>query len=104
MKGILILMMLAVAGCTSKRDENKVAMALNAVQQAAWQVAVDRDDADRRDATAADAVDYTQAIAALNEAEKVAADRGATAWEISERRNKGQREGRKFSAGLRIGR
>jgi hypothetical protein len=101
---LLTLLMAAVglAGCSEKRDETKVAFALNGVELAAWQAAVELDRADRKSATVADGVNYTHALASLKEAEAAAKEKQATESEIAMRRDKGRREGKKFAAGLRV--
>lgn len=86
---------MVLAGCSEKRDETTVAFALNDVRLAAMQAEMKRADADRRDATAADGVEYSKAIEALAAAERAAMDKLATREEIRIRRQLGETEGKK---------
>lgn len=100
MKAILIILMFSLASCGEKRDDKKVASALNAVKLAAWHAGLTRYRADRDDASLADGVDYSHAVAELKAAEVAAAEMFASDDEIKMRRKIGEREGREFAASL----
>ena len=101
MKAFLMIMVLGLASCGEKRDEAKVAFALNDVQLAAMQVAMKRTDADRRDATVADGVEYSEAIKALAASEAAAVAKLATEEEIRIRRQLGESQGKKSMADIK---